>query len=67
MAEQAKNSADDVRRELTAKIAGILTSQQGIDAGIENAEAIDEPGTIALNYSGDDGETGEFFVTVESA
>ena len=67
MAENKANAADELRRELTAKIAGILTSQQGIDAGISTAEAIDEPGTIALNYTADDGDDVEFFVTVESA
>jgi hypothetical protein len=65
----AENKADETRRELTAKIAGILTSQQGIDAGISTVEAIDELGTIALNYTNDEGDEVEFFVfvTVESA
>lgn len=68
MGDTKTNTADELRREITQKIAGILGSQQGRDAGLSNAEAIDEPGTIALNYSPDNGDDdAEFFVVVEPA
>lgn len=64
MASEKVTEADETRNELTAKVAGILGSQQARDAGIESADlVVGEIGTIGLVL--DDGA--EYFVTVDSA
>ena len=59
--------AEQQRDELTAKIAGILGSQQAQDAGIISASVIEgEAGTVGVEVD-ENGKYIEYFVTVETA